>query len=236
MSLARGRPFFTATLFAVAIFAAGCAAEDKPPPPAPDSGSQPKLLSDLSSVSDVHINPLASTNAAPAHGEGLLHDSSSDAVTSGPRTFQTDPGISRVVGNEANPGTVRLLNAKAAQFGDFSALILDRIYARLIEAERSEEISRSRLPTELRPVVITAILNKSGKLTELILEQHSGKAKIDQMMLDVCKKSIWYENPPAAAISADGTYQLTIKLKMQNYASSDEHHWSFITDLGLGIS
>lgn len=56
------------------------------------------------------------------------------------------------------------------------------------------------------------------------------------MMLAVCKKSIWYENPPAAAISDDGTYKLTIKLKMENYASSDEHHWSFITDLGLGIS
>ena len=222
-------------LFAVAIFAAGCAADDKPPPPARDSGPQPKLLSDLSTVSDVPINPLAA-NATPARSERMLHDSRVDAVTAGPRTFQTDPGISRVVGNEANPGTVRLLNAKAAQFGNFSALILDRIYARLIEAERSEEISRTRLPIELRPVVITAILNKSGKLTELILEQHSGKAKIDQMMLDVCKKSIWYENPPTAAISGDGTYKLTIKLKMENYASSDEHHWNFITDLGLGIS
>jgi hypothetical protein len=236
MSRARWKPFFTAMLFAVAIFAAGCAADDKPPLPAPDSGPQPKLLSDLSTVSDAHINPLASANAAPARGEGMLHDSSPNAVTAGPRTFQMEPGISRVVGNESNPGTVRLLNAKAAQFGDFSALILDRIYARLIEAERSEEISRTRLPTDIRPVVITAILNKSGKLTELILEQHSGKAKIDQMILDVCKKSIWYENPPAAAISSDGTYKLTIKLKMENYASTDEHHWSFITDLGLGIS
>jgi hypothetical protein len=235
MSRGRWKPFFTATLFAVAIFAAGCAAEDKPPPPAPDSGPQPKLLSDLSTVSDAPINPLASANAAPARGEGMLHDSSPNAVTAGPRTFQMEPGISRVVGNESNPGTVRLLNAKAAQFGDFSALILDRIYARLIEAERSEEISRTRLPTDIRPVVITAILNRSGKLTELILEQHSGKAKIDQMILDVCKKSIWYQNPPAAAISSDGTYKLTIKLKMENYASTDEHHWSFITDLGLGI-
>jgi hypothetical protein len=235
MSRSRWKSFFTAMLFAVAIFAAGCAADDKPPSPAPDSGPQPKLLSDLSTVSDAPINPLAAANAAPARGEGMLHDSSPNAVTAGPRTFQMEPGISRVVGNESNPGTVRLLNAKAAQFGDFSALILDRIYARLIEAERSEEISRTRLPTDIRPVVITAILNKSGQLTELILEQHSGKAKIDQMILDVCKKSIWYENPPAAAISSDGTYKLTIKLKMENYASTDEHHWSFITDLGLGI-
>ena len=235
MIRSRRKPFLSAALFALAIFAAGCAADDKPPPPAPDAGPQPKLVSDLSTVSDAPINPFAS-QPAPARGEGLLHDSSSDAVTAGPRTYQTDPGISRVVGNEANPGTVRLLNTKAAQFGDFSDVILDRIYGSLIEAERSEEIARTKLPIDLRPVVITAILNKSGKLTELILEQHSGKAKIDKMMLDVCKKSIWYENPPAAAISDDGTYKLTIKLKMENYASSDEHHWSFTTDLGLGIS
>ena len=237
MSRARWKPFFRATLFAVAILGAGCAAEDKPPPPAPDPGSQPKLLSDLSTVSDVPINPLATGDAAPARGEGLLHDDSNPgAVTAGPRTFQTDPGISRVVGNEANPGTVRLLNTKAAQFGEFSGVILDHIYAQLIEAERSEEIARTKLPTDLKPVIITAILNKQGKLTELILEQHSGKSRIDQMLLEVCKKSIWYENPPAGAISDDGTYKLTIKLKMQNFASSDEHHWSFITDLSLGIS
>lgn len=120
--------------------------------PAPDSGPQPKLLSDLSTVSDVPINPLAA-KATPARAEGMLHDSSLDAVTPGPRTFQTDPGISRVVGNEANPGTVRLLNAKAAQFGDFSALILDRIYARLIEAERSEKFQEPGCPPISGPLL-----------------------------------------------------------------------------------
>jgi hypothetical protein len=235
MSRVPSKPFFAAILFAIAIFAVGCAADDKPPPPAPDAGPQPKLLTDLSTVSDVPIHPL-DNNPAPARGDALLHDSSEDEVTEGPRTFQTDPGISRVVGNEGNPGTVRLLNTKAAQFGDFSGVILDRIYARLIEAERSEEISRTHLPTDIKAVIITAILNKSGKLTELILEQHSGKSRIDQMMLEVCKNSIWYENPPAAALADDGTYQLTIKLKLENYASKDNRHWSFITDLGLGIS
>ena len=118
----------------------------------------------------------------------------------------------------------------------FSAVILDRIYAKLTIAERSEEFSRTRLPTELKAVVLTANLDKSGKLTELVVEQHSGKAKVDQLLIDVCKKSIWYENPPVGALSGDGNYKLTVKMKLENYASSDEHHWSFITDLGLGIS
>jgi hypothetical protein len=224
--------FFAAALLTIAMFAAGCAAEDKPPAPSPDAGAQPKLLSNLNDVNAVPVNPFA-INQVPQRGEGMLVDHG--PVTAGPRTYQTEPGISRVVGNEENPGTVRLLNAKAAKFGTFAGLILDRIYARLIEAERTEEISRTKLPTEVKAVVITAVMDKRGKLTELILEQHSGKAKIDQMMLDVCRKSIWYENPPVEALASDGTYQLTIRLKLENYASSDEVHWNFITDLGLGI-
>src|ERR1700684_1962760 len=234
MSREGSNQFFRAALFAVAILAAGCAADDKPPAANPDAGQpQPKLLTDLSSVSDTPINPLA-TVKAPARGDALLDDSGPESA--GPRTFEAEPGITRTVGNDANPGTVRMLNTKAAKFGNFTADILNHIYARLMIAERSEEISRTKLPTDLRPVVITAIMDKNGKLTELILEQHSGKARIDQMMLDVCRKSIWYENPPVEALSGDGNYRLTIKLKLENYASSDEHHWSFITDLGLGIS
>ena len=232
MSRAQRKRFFTATLFAAAILTAGCAADDKPPPAVTDAGPQPKLLSDLSAVSGAHVDQLGA-NAVPAPGERLLRDEA--PVSAGPRTFETAPGISRPVGTERNPGTVRLLNDKAAKFGNFSAAILDRVYAQLSFAEKTEDISRTRLPTEIKPVVITAILDKSGKLTELILEQHSGKAKIDQMMIDVCKKGIWYENPPAAALSGDGNYKLTFRLKLENFASTDEHHWSFITDLGLGI-
>jgi hypothetical protein len=232
MSRTQRKRFFTAMLFAAAILTAGCAADDKPPPGIPDAGPQPKLLSDLSAVSDAPIDPLGA-NAVPAPGEGLLRDQA--AVSAGPRTFETEPGISRQVGTERNPGTVRLLNDKAAKFGNFSAVILDRVYVQLTIAEKTEDISRTKLPTELKPVVITAILDKSGKLTELILEQHSGKAKIDQMMIDVCKKGIWYENPPAAALSGDGNYKLTIRMKLENFASSDERHWNFITNLALGI-
>ena len=186
----------------------------------------------VNDVNDGPVDPLA-INPVPQRGEGMMHDHG--PVSAGPRTYQTEPGISRAVGTEENPGTVRLLNDKAAKFGNFPGVILDRIYARLIEAEKTEEISRTKLPTEIKAVVITAVMDKSGKLTELILEQHSGKAKIDKMMIDVCSKAIWYENPPAEALSDDGNYQLTIRLRLENYASSDETHWSFITDLGLGI-
>lgn len=214
------------------IALAGCSAEEPPPPPV-GSDSQPKVVTNLNDLGGPPVNPLA-IDQVPQRGEGMIVDHGPESA--GPRTYETEPGVSREIGTEKNPATVRLLNAKAAKFGNFCAVILDRIYARLAIAERSEEFSRGKLPEELKPVVITAILDKQGKLTELILEQHSGKAKVDQMMLDVCKHSIWYENPPVEALSDDGTYKLTIKLKLENFASLDERHWSFITDLGLGLS
>jgi hypothetical protein len=220
------------TLLAAAIAIAGCAADEAPP--APVSGAAaPKIVTNLNDVAATPVNPLA-IDQVPQRGEGLLLNRAPSSA--GPRTYQAEPGMSRQIGNDANPATVRLLNAKAAKFGNFSGVILDRIFARLIVAERSEEISRGKLPEDLKAVIITATMNKQGKLTELVLEQHSGKAKIDQMMLEVCKKSIWFANPPADALSDDGsTYKLTIKVKLENYASLDETHWSFVTDLGIGI-
>ena len=231
MSTGRQRSFRCA-LLAAAIIVAGCSA-DEPPPPAVGAGGQPKILSSLNDVAATPVNPLA-IDQVPQRGEGMILDHGPSSA--GPRTFAVQPGMSRQVGPDSNPATVRLLNAKAAQFGNFSGVILDRIFARLLVAERSEEVSRGKLPEELKAVIITATLNKQGKLIELVLEQHSGRAKIDQMMIDVCKHSIWYENPPAGALSDDGTYKLTIKLKLENYASKDDTHWSFVTDLGLGIS
>ncbi len=220
-----------AGLLAAALIVAGCA-EDKPPEAAPGASPAPKMVTDLSSVSGAAIDPLG-THSVPERGQGLLHEKMGDS--SSVRTFGAEPGLSRNTGTDANPGEERLLNDKAAKFANFSQVLLDRIYAHLRIAEKTEEISRTKLPTDIKPVVITAIMDRNGKLTELILEQHSGKARIDQMMIAVCKKAIWYRNPPPEALSGDGTYKLTVQCRLENFASQDETHWSFFTRIGLGI-
>lgn len=222
-----------AGLLTAALMVAGCADQDKPPEPVAGEAPAPKLVTDLSSVSSAPIDPLG-TQAVPARGEGLLHDEVG-GDSSSVRTFGEAPGLARQAGTDANPGEERLLNAKAAQFANFSQVMLDRIFAQLQLAERDEEISRTRLPNDIKPVIITAIMDRNGKLTELILEQHSGRGKIDQMMIAVCKKAIWYRNPPPEALSGDGNYKLTVQCKLTNFASKDEAHWSFFTSLAVGI-
>lgn len=225
------RPITIAGFLAIALIVARCA-QDKPPEAALGATPAPQMVTNLSSVSGASIDPLG-TKSVPARGQGLLHDDAAAATTV--RTYGAEPGLSRPTGTDSNPGEERLLNGKAAKFANFSQVLLDRIYAQIRIAEKTEEIARARLPTDLKPVVITAIMDRNGKLTELILEQHSGKARIDQMMLAVCKKAIWYRNPPPEALSGDGNYKLTVQCRLENYGSQDETHWSFITRLGLGI-
>jgi hypothetical protein len=223
-------PIGPAGLLVAALTIGGCA-QDMPPEPAPGAVPAAKLVTDLSSVSSAPIDPLG-TRTVPTRGEGLLHD---EGDASSVRTFAAEPGLVQPAGTEKNPGEVRLLNDKAAKFANFSDVLLDHLFSQLRLAEKEDEISSTRLPTDIKPVVITAIMDKNGKLTELILEQHSGKARIDQMMIAVCKKAIWYRNPPPEALSGDGNYKLTIECKLKNFASLDEKHWSFFTSLGIGI-
>jgi hypothetical protein len=230
--MTNARSAFHAAMLATAILTAGCA-EQPPPPPAPVADAEaPKLVTDLSTVSDAPINPLR-PEAVPEKGSGLLHGNASDPNS--PRTFLAQPGLERAVGTDANPGVERLLNDKAAKFANFSQVLLEHIFSQVRLAEQTEEISRFKVPTDIKPVIITAIMDKNGKLTELVVEQHSGKAALDNMMLDVCKKAIWYRNPPPAALSGDGNYKFTVQARLENFATMDGQHWSFITHIGLGI-
>lgn len=229
MTIAR---FAIAAMLSIAHLVAGCA-QQPPPPPAPIAGATtPTIVSSLSALSDAPIDPLH-PEAVPVKGAALLSSSSSDRDS--PRAFLAEPGFERMVGTDKDPGVERLLDAKAAKFANFSQALLERLFSQMRLAEKTEEISRIKLPTDIKPVIITAIMDKNGKLTELVLEQHSGKAAIDKMMLDACKKALWYRNPPQEALSGDGNYKLTIEARLENFATMDARHWSFITHIGLGI-
>jgi hypothetical protein len=228
MKFSRVLTLLAALLATIAFLGCGYSS---PPPPPPMTGAadRPHLVTDLSTLSSEPINPLKTElpqQAAVLRGGG---DPNS------PVPYQAAPGLVRQAGDDQHPGEQRLLNDKAAKYANFAQVLLDRVYAYVALAERTDEISGIRISTDNRAVIVTAIMDKNGKLTEIIVEQHSGKAAVDKMLVAACKKAIWYKNPPVGALTGDDNYRLTIECKLETYASLDQKHWSFITHIGIGV-
>ncbi len=138
-------------------------------------------------------------------------------------------------GDNRHPCEQRLLNKKAAQFDSLSARLLDQVFEQIGMLQEGDQISHLKLPTELKWVVITGTLNHDGVLKELVIEQHSGTAAIDKMVVAACKKGLYIHNPPADALDANGNYKVRLEVRMENFASMDSEHWEFKTYMGLAI-
>jgi hypothetical protein len=216
---------------ALLIIPQGCSSSnsDVPtvyPTPAPDT---PRPLTDLSKLSTANsLAPFGKREQA------IARQVTSEADT-GPVDTVHAVGSVRHIGDEKHPGEVRLLNKKAAQFDALSMRVLDQIFVEASSLEQRDEISHFKLPLDLKPVIITGTLNRDGVLKELVVEQHSGTAAIDRMMVDACKKGMYLRNPPPDARDAAGNYKLRIEARMENFASMDGEHWQFKTYLGLAI-
>ena len=196
-------------------------------PPEPEVVATPHFVSDLSSVSSRPVtaisNPHAASEAINSGGDSYGH------------AYQDKPGIVRHVGTDTMPATQQLLNPKAAQFAQFSSTLLNQLWGQLRLRENDDDIAKLRVPETLQPVILTATLAPDGKLQEIVVEQRSGKAIVDKLFVDACKKSIWTDNPPKAAALPNGTYQVRIEGQIQNFASTTANHWTFKTYMGLAL-
>lgn len=128
-----------------------------------------------------------------------------------------------------------MLNKKAAQFDTLSIHLMDQVFAQMTTLEEGDEISHLKLPTDLRWVIITGTLSRQGVLKELVIEQHSGTAAVDKMVVAACKKGLYLHNPPQDAVDSAGNYKVRVEARMENFASLDGEHWQFKTYMGLAI-
>lgn len=217
---------FAFVLVGVSASLPGCGFDTGPLPKAvPGGGPTPTIVNDLSSISKATPVGVLPPPAVASNTPSVAPSRVSEALT----------GMKREIGTERQPAEEQLLNPKAAEFATFARVILDRLYFQLRVREAEQEISAHKVPDDLEPVVITATLSPDGQLKELTLEQHSGKGVVDRMMIDACKKAVWYRNPPREALSADGTYKLRIQGRLENFASMDGRNWTFKTYLGIAI-
>jgi len=92
-----------------------------------------------------------------------------------------------------------------------------------------------KLPQDIAPMVLTAVLDSKGRLTEISIDSHSGDRQVDQIIIDSCKQGLWSRNPPRQAIGMDGMYRLHVKGYIRAYSVDFKGRYKYRTELGLGI-
>jgi len=137
-------------------------------------------------------------------------------------------------GTRDAPGETMLLNDKAKEFSEFSYQLLNQTLkaARDIEPDR---LGGRRLPEDISPLVVTAVIDSQGRLTEIEIESHSGDRQVDQIIIDSCKQGLWSRNPPVEAVGTDGMYRLRVSGYIRAYSIDRKGRYKYQTELGLGI-
>jgi hypothetical protein len=201
-----------------------------------------RVITNLSQLSSAP-SALPTINAQNlVSGAATLHDET--APPSNGAQSQADRNLAHlylskqpsiVHGGEArSAGDRTLLNAKARQFPEFSYAMLNQTLVVAQELE-DKQLQDHKLPDEIKPVILTAVMTPDGKLTDISVEQHSGVGTVDRIMIDACKKGLWAMNPPQAARAANGTYRIRFEGVVNNYSYDLEGDYKYITHLGLAL-
>jgi hypothetical protein len=241
--------WLSAAVLATAL-AIGCSSQSPatatppPPPPPPAAPGSPQVITNLSQLSSGDTDTASLNNAAkvlksdPSRDESLAlvaRGAGEDRPSTLRRLFLDHPDSPRYAETMLPHTQERLLNAKAAEYPGFSSLMLAQLLSEMVKEEKVEPMVMLELSEEVKPVIVTAVLNDRGQLKELIYQQHSGLAAIDNFVIEACKESLWANNMPKAAISGDGHYRLRIEAQLSKYSADREGNQTFTTRLGLGI-
>ena len=220
----------TGAALALLMLSQGCGSRKPPSPPPPSDTTGPHVVTDLSTLSPADaLNPFGKKSSDAA---STIARSAETAATRGSVQAM---GTERHVGDDKHPGVERLLNKKAAQFDMLSMRVMDQLFGAMESLEDDDPIDRLKLPTGLRPVIITATLNNNGRLRDILIEQHSGEAAVDKMVVQACKRGLYINNPPPDALASDGTYKIRLETRLENYASMTGETWEFKTYLGMAL-
>jgi len=211
-----------------------------PPPPAAAAASDggPRVITDLSQVSRAAIaEPLSSGSQREAFVKTQEMGAPQAAVTQYnlDRFYLAHPAVE--VDHQDNTklvGDVTLLNQKAARFPEFSYQMLNRMLP-VAQKMAVSKLDARQLPMDIKPVILTATLTANGKLADIAIEQHSGVAAVDHIMIDACKSGLWAMNPPEDAADADHTYRVHFEGGIYNYNFDRYGQYSYVTHMGVGL-
>jgi hypothetical protein len=231
----------------VMVMAAGCSWQQpsttaQPAPPA--APGSPHVITNLSQLSSGDTDAASLNTAAkvlksnPSRSDdsgAVAHGLGQDTPSTLRRLYVDHPESPRYAETLIPHTQVRLLNAKAAEYTGFSNMMLTQLLSEMVKEERLEPMVTLELSEEIKPVILTAVLDDKGQLKELIYQQHSGLAAIDNFVIAACKESLWANNMPKGALSKDGNYRLRIEAQLSKYSADRQGNQTFTTRLGLGI-
>lgn len=127
------------------------------------------------------------------------------------RLFSSKPGDADFLPNIPD-GDITLLNAKADHFAVFVRRVALQVFGALRRKSWAAlplaEASRAREFT-----VLEAILSPNGKLIKVRLTDSSGSESFDRVVTSAAEEGAWDQNPPPAAIAADGNYHFIFQAK-----------------------
>jgi hypothetical protein len=201
------------------------------------SPSEPRVVTDLSQLSS--SNPLAQLDQQRqllgGQSPPQSPQPSNQTVSNIGRFYIANQKTAELIEKPSRPpGDARLVNAKATQYPEFAYDIANRMLA-AAQDMAPQKLEQHRLPEDIKPIVLTAVMTPEGKLTDIYIEHRSGFSAVDQLFIDACKKGIWARNPPAAALSSDGNYRLRIEAVIYNYSYNHENQYTYATYVGLGL-
>jgi hypothetical protein len=235
-----------AIVLAFGLALAGCAGQS--PESAPDSqgpapvtstasnSDEPRTVTDLSqlsSTSEVQRPTFQSQMVSPpAESE---RNSNTMIQQNIERLFVSNVNQLRYREGHADaPGQTALLNDKAREFSEFSYQLLNQTMtaAHSIEPDR---LAGRKLPQDIAPMLLTAVMDSQGRLTEISIDAHSGDRQVDEIIIDSCKQGLWSRNPPPGAIGADGRYRLRVRGYIRAYSVDFKGRYKYQTELAMGI-
>jgi len=210
-----------------------------PPPPAAANADSPRVITDLSQISGAPTAAPVSSSQEEAFIKTETASGSQAEVTRydidrfflAQQPLQMDPQQETAVRYK---GDVTLLNKKAVRYPEFSYEMLHRTLP-LAERMAASTLGGRELPSDIQRVILTATLTRSGRLSDLAIEQHSGTAAVDQVMINACKQGLWAIDPPAGAARPDGSYQVHFEGVIYNYGYDREGVYTYVTHIGVGL-
>jgi hypothetical protein len=241
----RFRPVLnSAILLGITITIGGCVNQFSNPatdsqaaatPSTPNSG-EPRTVNDLSQISSTKAVPLAMLQFNSPGSSAAESEQNPNAIVQQniERMFVANVNTARYEGRADAPGETALLNDKAREFSEFSYQLLNQTMS-AVHGIESDRLGGRRLPSDIAPIVLTAVMDSQGRLTEIAIESHSGDHQVDQIIIDSCKQGLWSRNPPAQALATDGMYRLRVRGYIRAYTIDSGGRYKYQTELGLGI-